>query len=89
MPARYGKKATHRQIVLFTVLLVTVSLLPLITTMFGAIYMIGSVGLVCIFLWLVIRLWLYSSADVLRMTCKYSTAYHALIFLTMMVDSLL
>ncbi len=89
MPAKYGKKVTHRQIVLFTVLLVIVSLLPLTTTMFGAIYMIGSIGLGCIFLWLSVRLWLGSNPRVLRMTWKYSTAYLALIFLTMMVDSLL
>ncbi len=89
MPAKYGKKVTHRQIVLFTILLVVVSLLPLTTMMFGTIYMIVSISLGCIFLLLSIRLWLESNPRVLRMTWKYSTTYLALIFLTMMVDSLL
>lgn len=89
MPVKYGKKATHRQIVLFTFLLMIVSLFPVATTMFGMIYIIGSVGLGCVFLWLAIRLWLGGNSDVLRITWKYSTIYLALIFLTMMVDSLL
>ncbi len=51
MPVVHGETETRRQIVLYTVLLVTLTLLPCVFGMFGLLYGAAAVGLGGVFCW--------------------------------------
>ena len=88
MPAAHGKTSTHRQIVLFSVLLVLVSLLPGMIDMLGGVYILLALMLGFELIRVSIKLWRKPGQEIERRMWKYSTAYLAFLFLAMIVDSL-
>lgn len=89
MPVRHGEAATHRQIILFSVLLLVVSLLPGLTQTLGPVYLVIAVLLGVELVRLSVKLWRAPDKVVRNRMWKYSTMYLAYLFLVMILDSLI
>jgi len=87
MPVVRGEDETRRQIVLYTVLLVAVTLLPVAGGLFGLIYLVAAIILDGIFLTLAIRLQKAATRPAALRLYLYSLGYLALLFAAMVVDS--
>jgi heme o synthase len=90
MPVAYGPHSTHRQILLYSVLLFVIALMPALATgMLGAIYLLTATVLGLGLIWMAVKLIRKSSKAMARSMYKYSTTYLALLFLAMVLDTLL
>src|SRR5687768_9966217 len=87
MPVVHGEAETRRQIVLYTTLLVVLTLLPVVFGFFGAIYAVAAVALGSAFLVLAVRLQRGADRRSALRTYLYSLAYLALLFGAMVVDA--
>ena len=89
LPVVRGDRETTRQILLYTVALVGVTLLPLTWSMFGAVYAVAAVGLGAAFLVLAWQLRRETTPRRAAILFHYSLAYLALLFVAMAVDPVL
>src|ERR671917_415891 len=87
MPVVHGEAETRRQIVLYTALLVVLTLLPVVFGFFGAIYAAAAVLLGGAFLVLSVRLQRGADRRSALRTYLYSLAYLALLFGAMVADA--
>ncbi len=87
MPVVHGETETRRQIVLYTTLLVVLTMLPVVFGFFGAIYAVAAVGLGATFLALSVRLQRRADRRSALRTYLYSLAYLALLFGAMVLDA--
>jgi protoheme IX farnesyltransferase len=93
LPVVKGIPETTRQIGLYTVLMVAISLVLWAVARMGAIYLVAAVSLGAIFLWQAYRLWRRgaseeaSTAGAIRLY-KYSISYLSLLFLAVAIDAL-
>jgi protoheme IX farnesyltransferase len=87
MPVVHGEAETRRQIVLYTGLLVVLTMLPVVFGFFGAIYAVAAVVLGGAFLALSVRLQRLADRRSALRTYLYSLAYLALLFCAMVVDA--
>jgi heme o synthase len=87
MPVVHGETETRRQIVLYTGLLVVLTLLPVVFGFFGAIYAVAAVLLGGGFMTLSVRLQRAADRRSALRTYLYSLAYLALLFIAMVVDA--
>ncbi len=94
LPVVKGVPETTRQIAVYTVILVAISIAFYPIAGMGLVYLVAAVGLGAVFLWRAYRLWLQGSspegslAQSIRLY-KYSISYLTLLFAAVMVDSLL
>ena len=88
LPVVRGERETARQIVLYTVALVAVTLTPLAWGMFGAVYAVSALALGSVFLALAWELRRDLTPRRAAVLFHYSLAYLALLFVAMAVDPL-
>lgn len=86
LPVVVGERETRRQILLYTVVLVLVTLLPLLANLFGVIYLAGAGLLDAVFLATAVVAVRDESARAARRVFYYSMLYLALLFAVMAVD---
>jgi protoheme IX farnesyltransferase len=87
MPVVHGETETRRQIVLYTALLVVLTLLPVAFGFFDAIYAVAALALGGVFLALALRLQRRADRPAALRTYLYSLAYLALLFGAMVLDA--
>ena len=87
MPVVHGEVETRRQIVLYTVLLVVLTMLPVAFGLFGAIYAVAALGLGGVFLWHSVRLQRLAERRAALRTYLFSLLYLALLFIAMVLDA--
>jgi heme o synthase len=87
MPVVHGETETRRQIVLYTVLLVVLTLLPVAFGFFGLIYAAGAIALGGAFLVLAVRLQRRADRASALRTYLFSLLYLALLFGVMVADA--
>jgi protoheme IX farnesyltransferase len=87
MPVVRGEDETRRQIVLYTVLLVVLTLLPVVFGFFGAIYAVVAGGLGAAFIVLAVRLQREAARRAALRTYLFSLAYLAALFVAMVLDA--
>ena len=87
MPVVHGETETRRQIVLYTGLLVVLTLLPVVFGFFGAIYAVCAVVLGGAFMTLSVRLQRAADRRSALRTYLFSLAYLAVLFIAMVVDA--
>jgi heme o synthase len=87
MPVVHGERETRRQIVLYTCLLVVLTLLPVVFGFFGALYAVFAVGLGGAFLVLAVRLQRSAERRAALRTYLFSLLYLALLFCAMVADA--
>ena len=94
LPVVRGVPETARQIALYTVLLVAISLIFYAVARMGPVYLIAAIVLGAIFLWRAFTLWRQATspegslAQAIRLY-KFSISYLTLLFVAVAVDSLL
>ena len=86
MPVVRGEDETRRQIVLYTILVVTITLLPVAGGLFGGIYLLSAVVLDAFFLFFAVKLQQIGTRPVALRLYLYSLGYLALLFAAMVVD---
>jgi protoheme IX farnesyltransferase len=88
LPVVRGERETTRQILVYTAVLVGVTLLPLAWSMFGVVYAAAAVALGGVFVVLAWRLRVDPAPRRAALLFHYSLAYLALLFVAMAVDPL-
>jgi protoheme IX farnesyltransferase len=86
LPVVRGDRATARQIVLYTIVLVAITLLPVALRELGAVYLVSALALGGAFLWLAVALQRDTSRRRAGLLFHYSLLYLALLFVAMAVD---
>lgn len=86
LPVTHGNRFTELHILLYTLMLLAVSLLPFVTGMSGGIYLIGALALGLRFLHYAIRLLRGDDRQVALATFKYSITYLMVLFVVLLVD---
>jgi heme o synthase len=87
MPVVRGEAETRRQIVLYTCLLVVLTMLPVVFGFFGAIYAAAALALGAAFLVLAVRLQRRADRQSALRTYLFSLLYLALLFGVMVLDA--
>jgi protoheme IX farnesyltransferase len=86
MPVARGESETRRQIVLYSLLMVAITLIPFSLRDLGFLYLITALTLGSWFVYLSIKLLRDQSKRTARRLYYYSNAYLALLFLAMVLD---
>ena len=86
LPVTHGESFTLLHILLYTIILVAVSLMPFGMGMSGLIYLVSAIILNAIFMAYVIGLYRQYSDDLAKRTFKYSILYLTLLFAALLVD---
>ncbi len=86
MPVTHGVKFTRLQILLYTILLVIVTLLPYFTGMSGLLYLFGAISLGAGFLYYAIAMMADRKPDLPMRTFHYSINYLMLLFAFLLID---
>jgi protoheme IX farnesyltransferase len=90
MPVAHGARSTYWQILVYSVLLLLVTLVPgLADGMLGPVYLVTAAVLGLYLIWMSIRLIRVATKAMARSAYKYSTMYLALLFFVMILDTLL
>lgn len=86
LPVTHGDRYTKLHILLYTILMVLVTLLPYLTGMSGWLYLLAALVLGAGFLYWAIRLYVDADAALGMTTFKYSIIYLLALFAVMLVD---
>lgn len=86
LPVTHGNEFTRLQILLYTYILVAVTLMPFSIHMFGGIYLVGAFYLNARFMYYVYKLYKSYSDELSRTTFFYSIKYLMYLFAVMLVD---
>jgi len=86
LPVTHGPEYTRLQIVLYTVVLVLVTMLPYVIRMSGIIYLVAALALGGVFLAYAVRLYRNYSDSLARATFRYSILYLTALFSALLVD---
>ena len=86
LPVTHGERHTRRHVLLYTVLLLAVSILPFSTYMSGLIYLANALVLGGVFVAYAVRLYCRYSDRLARAMFRYSIVYLALMFTALLVD---
>ena len=89
MPVAYGEKTTRWQILLFSTLLLVISLAPVLSGALGWLYLLVALGLGLTLIYWSIELIKRKDKATARLTYKVSTLYLIFLFLAMVLDRLL
>ncbi|MDY6830070.1 MAG: heme o synthase [Pseudomonadota bacterium] len=86
LPVTHGVRYTQLHIILYTVLLIAATLLPVATSMAGLLYLVGALVLGAVFLYWSIALYLGWHPQAAIETFKYSVVYLMALFVVLLVD---
>ncbi len=86
LPVVRGDAETSRQSLLYTIMLVTLTVLPFALGYFGVIYLASVLALGGLLLWLAVKLYRSPGRPAAMRLYRYSTIYLALLFLALALD---
>jgi len=86
LPVTHGVAHTRLQVLLYTVLLVVVTLLPFMTGMSGLIYLAAALVLDALFLYQALRLKISTRQDLPMRVFRFSVNYLMWLFAALLVD---
>ena len=86
LPITHGEEFTRLHILLYTVILVTVTLMPCATGMSGWIYLVSALALDGVFLWYAVQIYRAYSDDLAKRAFRYSILYLMLLFAALLLD---
>lgn len=86
LPVTHGEMYTRLHILLYTIILVAVTLIPFAMRMSGMIYLVSVLLLDAVFMAYAIKLYKTYSDALAKSTFKYSILYLMLLFLALVVD---
>jgi len=86
LPVTHGSKYTRLMIILYTLVLIAITMMPYAMRMSGVLYLVAAVALGARFLWYTVRLYLRYSDSLARVTFRFSIVYLAALFSALLVD---
>lgn len=87
LPVTHGDAYTRVNILLYTILLVLITIIPYLTGMSGAIYLLAAIGLGAVYLYYSVQMWRDPADIALPMkSFKYSISYLGLLFSALLID---
>jgi len=86
LPVTHGGEFTRLQILLYSYILVAVTLLPFTIHMFGGFYLLGALYLNARFMFYVVKLYRNYSDELSKKTFYYSIMYLMYLFAVMLID---
>jgi protoheme IX farnesyltransferase len=86
LPVTHGERFTRQHILLYTVLLVLVTILPYLTGMSGLIYLVAAIGLGIAGLYYAIRMQRDMDKELPMKVFRFSITYLMLLFAALLVD---
>lgn len=86
LPVTHGEKYTRLHVLLYTIILLVVTILPFTTRMSGLIYLASALVLGGIFLAYAVRIHLHYSDDLAKRTFRYSILYLSALFAALLID---
>jgi protoheme IX farnesyltransferase len=86
LPVTHGDKFTRLHVLLYTFILIAVTLMPYATQMSGLIYLVGAGVLDAIFLYYAVRIYVDYSDALAKRTFRYSILYLAALFAVLLID---
>jgi protoheme IX farnesyltransferase len=86
LPVTHGDEYTRLQVLLYTLILIGVTLMPFATKMSGLIYLSGALALDAVFLYYAIKIYRDYSDQLARKAFRYSIIYLAALFAVLLVD---
>ena len=86
LPVTHGEMYTRLHILLYTIILVAVTLIPFALRMSGVIYLVSVLLLDAVFMGYAIKLYRQYSDALAKTTFKYSILYLMLLFLALVID---
>jgi len=86
LPVTHGEAFTRLHVLLYTVILVAVSVMPFATRMSSWIYLVSALALGGLFLHYAWRLWREYSDTLAQRTFRYSIVYLTALFAALLVD---
>jgi protoheme IX farnesyltransferase len=86
LPVTHGDRFTRLSVLLYTMLLTAICLLPFVSGMSGAIYLISALALNGAFLAYAVRLYVSYSDRLARRTFRYSIVYLSCLFAALLID---
>ena len=88
LPVIAGERTTHKQILLYSVLLAIVSIVPALLQLMGPMYLVAAVALNAVFLGQAWAIWREPNNQTIWRLYKFSLLYLALLFFAMGIDHL-
>jgi protoheme IX farnesyltransferase len=86
LPVTHGSQYTRLMIILYTLVLIAITMMPFAMRMSGVLYLVAALALGARFLWFTIRLYRHYSDSLARVTFRYSIVYLAALFSALLVD---
>jgi len=86
LPVTHGNAFTRQFILLYTILLVLVTIMPYLSGMSGLIYLVSALALGGAFLWYALRLMADDGVELPMRVFRYSINYLMLLFAALLVD---
>ncbi|MBL8520588.1 MAG: protoheme IX farnesyltransferase [Betaproteobacteria bacterium] len=86
LPVTHGESFTQLQVLLYTLILLACTLLPVAIGMSGWIYLAAALVLNAVFVWLAVQLFRRYSDALAKRTFNYSILYLSLLFAALLVD---
>jgi protoheme IX farnesyltransferase len=86
LPVTHGDRYTRLHVLLYTIILFVCSMLPFVTRMSGLMYLASALVLGLGFLFYAVRIYTDYSDALARRTFRYSIAYLAALFASLLVD---
>ncbi len=87
LPSVHGEQATQRQVLLWTIAMVGVSVMPCAAGLAGVTYLVSALVLGGVFVYFSWRLWREGTRRRAKFAFHYSLLYLALLFVAMAVDA--
>jgi protoheme IX farnesyltransferase len=86
LPVTHGDRYTQLHVLLYTLILLAVSMLPFATRMSGLIYLAAALALGAVFVWYAVRIYVDYSDRLAQQTFRYSIVYLFALFAALLVD---
>jgi len=86
LPVTHGDRYTRLHVLLYTLILLAVSMLPFATRMSGLFYLAAALALGGLFTWYAVRIYVAYSHRLAQKTFRYSIVYLSLLFAALLAD---
>ena len=86
LPVTHGDRYTRLHVLLYTLILLAVSMLPFATRMSGLVYLACALSLGGLFVWYAVRIYVAYSDRLAQQTFRYSIVYLSLLFAALLID---
>jgi heme o synthase len=86
LPVTHGSKYTRLMIILYTLVLIAITMMPFALRMSGGLYLVAALALGAVFLGYALKMYFRYSDDLARATFRYSIVYLAALFSALLVD---